>query len=204
MYRQMTYPTLNIIHLPHRIDREELYNRELAIQGITNYQIREGVVHDNTFIAIATAHKRIVREAKTMGLKKVLIGEDDLKFTCPTSFQYFLDNEPADYDLYLASIYMGTVKEDNTVDDFSGMTLYMVHERYYDLFLATNMMGHIDREQAQVDPDNPGVRKPRGKFVVCQPFPCIQWLTYSDQHKAVVDHTIWMQGKKLYNDKNTK
>jgi hypothetical protein len=194
--------TLNIIHLQHRIDRAELLSAELAKQNITDYKIWDGVVHDIPFVAIGTAHKRIVRDAKTQGLKRVLIAEDDLRATCSASFKYFLEHEPENYDLYLSSIYMGKLNEDNTVDDFSGLTLYMVHERYYDTFLATPQLNHIDRGQAEQDPDNPALRRPRGKFVVCNPFTFTQWTTYSDNHKSLMQHDIWMQGRKLYNDKN--
>lgn len=199
----MIYPQLNIIHLPHRIDREELFMRELSEQGIATYKLWPGITHDQiSFVGIGAAHKQIVRNAKTQGFKKVLIAEDDLRFTCKTSFKYFLDNEPPDYDIYLASIYMGKLNDDNTVDDFSGLTLYMVHERYYQRFLDTPILDHIDRAQAENDPENPGVRRPRGKFVVCNPFACIQWTTYSENHKCIMQHNQWLDGRRLYNDKN--
>jgi hypothetical protein len=199
----MTYPELNILHLPHRIDREELYLREFADQGIDTYKVWDGIINEQIpFAGIGAAHKRIVRAAKTLGHPKVVICEDDLRFTCKTSFKYFLENEPEDYDIYLASIYMGKLNVDNTVDDFSGLTLYMVHERYYDRFLATPMMDHIDRAQSVNDPDKPGIRIPRGKFVVCNPFACIQWTTYSENHKCIMPHNQWLDGRRLYNDKN--
>lgn len=183
-------PTLNIIHLPHRIDRWELLQRELVSQEITNYKIWEGVVHPQaTFAGISSAHKRIVREAKTMGLPYVLIGEDDLRFTAPGAFRYFLDHVPEDYDLYLASIYIGTIKEDNTVRDFSGLTLYLVNERFYDVFLGVKIMNHLDRELAG-----------RGRFVVVDQFCAVQYTTYSDNSKGLINNQPLLNGRRLFNN----
>ena len=195
----MIFPELHVLHLPERIDREELFMREFCQQGIATYRIWPGIKHDVVFAGISAAHKQIVRYAKTVGLKSIVICEDDIKFTHPTSFEYYLKNTPEDFDLYLGSVYMGTLNPDNTVDDFSGLTLYTVHERYYDKFLATPQMNHIDRAQAEQDPDNPAIRKPRGIFKVCYPYAAIQYLTFSNQHNSVVDHRVWLQGRRLYN-----
>lgn len=198
----MIFPEINVIHLPERIDREQLFLKEFAEQGITSYRIWPGIINHISFVGISAAHKQIVRDAKTRGLPKVLIAEDDVKFTSKTSFEYFLNNEPGDCDIYLSSFYMGTLKPDNTVDDFSGLTLYIVYERYYQTFLDTPLLNHIDRAQAEQDPGNPAMRRPRGIFKVCYPFTTTQYITWSDNHKALMQHDVWMQGKKLYNDKN--
>ncbi len=187
----MNIPVLNIIHLPERIDRRELLDRELITQSITNFKIWNGIRNQQAvFAGISAAHKQIVRYAKTVRDKKVMIAEDDIRFTCHGAFQYFLDNEPEDYDLYLASIYMGTLKEDNTVHDFSGLTLYMVHERFYDTFLGINPMNHLDRALAG-----------KGLFCVCNPFAAVQWTTASDcKGGDIIDHTVWLRGRKLFNN----
>jgi hypothetical protein len=194
--------TLNVLHLPERIDREELFRMEFTKQGVYDFKVWDGIRNHISFVGISAAHKRIVRDAMTRGLKKCLICEDDIKFTCGTSFKYFLDKEPDDYDIYLGGIYMGTINEDNTVDDFSGLTLYMIHERYYQAFLDTPMLNHIDRAQSEQDPDNPGRRRPRGRFIVCDPFVVTQWTTFSDCQNAMIDHSHWLSGRRLYNDKN--
>lgn len=187
----MTFPTINIIHLPERADREELYMMEFARQGIIDYKIWPGIrnVHA-TFAGISAAHKQVVSHAKRSGLKEILIGEDDLKFTSPNAFKYFVENKPEDYDMYLASIYTGWInQEDNTVKDFSGMTLYFIHERFYDKFLGVPLMNHIDRALANL-----------GRYFVCEPFSCIQYCTFSDQKLAIVNHAHLLKGRKLYND----
>ncbi len=41
--------------------------------------------------------------------------EDDVRFTNPNSFKYFLENKPKDFDIYLSGIYLGEILEDNSV-----------------------------------------------------------------------------------------
>ncbi len=91
--------TLNIIHLPHRVDRLELLKNELITQEIADYRIWDGVLdEEKPFRGIAQAHKRIITWARDQNLHKVMIAEDDVKFTAKGAFKHFLQHEPADYD----------------------------------------------------------------------------------------------------------
>ena len=57
--------TLNIIHLPGRVDRMKLLLKELAQQHIVDYKIWEGIVNDSIVEqGISQAHKRIVKFAQ--------------------------------------------------------------------------------------------------------------------------------------------
>src|ERR1035437_4748267 len=136
---------LNIIHLPTRVDRWNLLQKELQEQNITDIKIWNGII-DSTLIlrGISQAHKQIVKDAKEKNLSEVLIGEDDLHFTSKGAFKFFLDNKPKDFDIYLGSVLHGRLKADNTVVDFSGTTLYMVRKRFYDAFLSVPENIHID------------------------------------------------------------
>lgn len=109
--------------------------------------------------SINAAHKNIVRFAQFAGWKEVCIAEDDLEFTSPCSWQHFMKNKPKEYDLYLSMVYLGQPDENNIVKDFTGMTMYVVHSRFYDIFLSADPDEHIDRALAGL-----------GKFVVCNPF----------------------------------
>jgi len=178
---------LNIIHLPHRIDRLQLLRQELSEQNISNFRIWDGITDvEAPHIGISKAHKQIVRDAQDNNLSEVLIGEDDLHFTAAGSFRFFLDNKPADYDIYLASIYYGTIKEDNTVDDFSALTFYMVNRRFYSIFLAMPENQHLDRALRRT-----------GKFVVCNPFTVIQHDGYSDNMKQHFERGQYLKNRSL-------
>lgn len=185
----MTEKTLHIIHDRERVDRRELLMREIAQQEIFNYMLWDAIFDDRApFAGISMAHKRIVRYAKQNRWPRVTIGEDDIRFTCHGAWKHYVDTMPEDYDIYLGGVYTGDVKEDQTVEDFSGMTLYTVHERFYDKFLEVPILNHIDRALARL-----------GRYVVCKEFVAIQWTTWSKNKGAMVDHSPLLTGRRLYN-----
>lgn len=180
--------TINIIHLSHRTDRSETLVYELFSQNITDYKIWEGIIDiEVPFRGIAMAHKNIVKWAKENNLPKVMIAEDDIKFTGDGAFKYFLDNEPSNYDMYLSGTYFGEVKKDNTILDFSGTMLYIIKQQFYDTFLQTPGKTNFDRELAN-----------RGKYYVCNPFIAIQYSGYSDNRKMYVNFDSYLKNRKLF------
>lgn len=186
---------LNILHLPKRVDRMENLVKELSEQGITDYTIIEGFVDlVAVFRGINLSHKTIVRLAQEQGLKSVTIAEDDIVFLGKGAWQYYLDNMPEDFDLYLGMIYEGKIGEDNRVMPdpytFSGLTLYTVHERFYDKFLSIKDMDHIDKLLGQLAGEY--------KFYVCPEFMCKQMNGYSDQKKRDCEYDHYLKGRKLY------
>lgn len=166
--------TLNIIHLQNRLDRLQLSQQQLKFENITDFVIWNGILDaDLPSRGISRAHKQIVNYAKENKLSEVLIAEDDFLFTGKGAFNFFVNNKPIDYDLYLASIFFGQIKEDNSVDDFAGLTFYMVNERFYDKFLSMPEYEHLDR-----------ALRYKGKYIVCNPFTVIQQNGYSDNAKS--------------------
>src|SRR6266404_95325 len=108
---------LNIIHLPHRIDRWMLLQQELSAQNIVDFDIWEGIMDDEgPHVGISRAHKQIVKYALERNWSEVLIGEDDLRFTAEGAFDFFISKKPSDFDIYLGGIYCGNIKGDNSVD----------------------------------------------------------------------------------------
>lgn len=178
----------NIIH--HRIDRMDRLKKELEGQGIVKYNLWDGVWSERTVVKnINLAHKQIVQWAKDEGLPKVLIFEDDIFFCDKGAFDYYLQNEPTDYDIYLGGIYLGVIK-DNLVKAFTGMHCYMVHERFYDTFLSTPTEIHVDHSL-----------KDLGKYIVCDPFIAIQHNGWSDNSKKHCDYTFMFENRNLYKNK---
>lgn len=179
---------INIIHLPHRTDRMKSLIDQLGQQNITNYKIWNGIADANLPAkGISQAHKQIVRYARENQLTEVLIAEDDLQFTAKGAFAFFLENKPPDFDLYLASIYIGEIKEDNTVGDFSGLTFYIINEKYYDTFLAAPEHDNLDR-----------LIKNTGRFVVCSPFTVIQQNGFSNNVGTYCNYDAFLLGRKLF------
>ena len=169
----------------------ELLLTQLNLQGITDYKIWNGIV--NPIIpakGISQAHKQIVRYAKENQFPEVLIAEDDLKFTDRGAFDFFLKNKPNDFDLYLASIYFGEIKNDSSVNGFSGLTFYIVKEKYYDTFLSRPEHDNLDR-----------LMENTGKFIVCRPFTIIQENGFSDNVKRYCNYDNFLIGRELFNCK---
>lgn len=179
---------LNIIHLSHRKDRLQLLNNQLTEQNIINYKLWEGFLdEENPKRGIAKAHKQIIHWSQKQNLPYILIAEDDIKFTSKGAFDFFLKNEPKEYDLYLGGISYGNIDKDNSVKDFSGLTLYKIKNSFYNFFLDLPEDKDIDRALAN-----------KGKFIVCNPFVAIQYNGYSDNKKAYQNYDLFLQNRKLY------
>ena len=180
--------TLNIIHLSDRIDREKLLKKEMKEQNIFDYRLWDGIVDPKIpSRGISKAHKQIVKYARINLLQEILIAEDDLKFTSKGSFEFFLKNKPNDFDIYLAGIYFGEVNDNNTVKDFSGLTCYIINQRFFDTFLSMPEHDNIDR-----------CLKNKGKYIVCNPFTVIQYNGFSDNVKRYCNYDSYLIGRKLF------
>jgi len=180
--------TLNIIHLPYRIDRLILLEQEFKSENIINYKIWDGITcPGKPQTGISKAHKQVVRYALENHLPEILIGEDDLHFTVMGAFNHFLIQKPAEYDLYLGGISYGKLSNDKLVDDFAGLLLYMVHERFYETFLSIDEDKHLDR-----------ALKHRGRYVVCDPQPVVEHSGYSDNQKEYMDASVFFQNRNLF------
>ena len=179
---------INIIHLPERVDRLKLLKKELKWQGILDFKIWPGIVDDSIPVrGISKAHKQIVKYANDNELPEVLIAEDDLKFTSIGAFEFFLKGRPSDSDIYLSSIYYGLIAEDNSVNDFSGLTFYIVNQSFYNKFLEIPEHDNLDRLLSK-----------KGKFIVCNPFTVIQHNGFSDNTKRYCNYDIYLTGRKLF------
>lgn len=181
--------SLHIIHLPGRSDRLKILHDELASQKINDFILWEGIIDSegNSTKAISRAHKQIVRHAKIKNLTEVMIAEDDIHFTSAGSFNYFLKTKPATFDLYLASVIWGKVKDNHTVTDFSGLTLYIVNQSFYNTFLS--IPEEIDLDRAL---NNKGI------FHVCEPFIAIQHPGYSDHKGSYCDYSDYLKNSILF------
>lgn len=171
---RMEHPCLNIIYDDRIVGKKQLLLNEFAEQGITDYKFWECIVLPNVVESINASHKMIVRDAKERGLKEVCIGEDDLSFTCKGAWDYFLNNKPEQFDLYLWGSYLLPLSNNMVC----GFQLYIINESLYDRFLGTPNDVHIDTEMDKLNADI--------KF--CFPFPALQRSGYSANNKAVVNY----------------
>lgn len=154
---------LNII-CGNRVERMPRLMNEIKMQWITDYEFWDGIYVSSIKRSINLAHKQIVEYAMIAGWDEVAIAEDDVKFSAPGAWDYFLNHKPDVFDLYLGGIFLGQPDENGLVTDFTGMTCYVVAKRFYETFLSIPEDEHIDRALGGL-----------GRFVVCQPFIATQF-----------------------------
>lgn len=166
----------------------EKLNIELQQQNITDFTIVPGVYNATPYQGIVQAHCQLVAMAKRLSWPKIRIAEDDIKFTAPGAYDYYLANEPEKMDLYLGSVTYGVFNSDHSlVEDFAGLTIYTVYAPFYDTFLSVASDEHMDR----------GLRY-KGKYAVCDPMIVVQYEGYSDNHGKVVNYHSCFKNAKLF------
>lgn len=180
---------VNVINLPSREDRKLSALQQSLEQG---FEIKwwPGIIEYPPAMGISKAHKQIIQHAKDNKLKEVCVMEDDCIFTAPGAFDYFLSNKPSDFDIYFAMIYSGQIEEDRIINGFSGMTLYIVNERFYDYFLSAPDNDHIDRWLG-----NSAFEK---RYMICNLYTCFQLGGYSDNHRKKVTYDSYYIDKKWF------
>ncbi len=190
---------LNIIHLensfefPHREVRERSFLKQIEEQGITDYKVWPGIFEPrDPKKGICMSHKQIIRDAKENNLPCCLIMEDDCIFSAPGAFDYFLSQVPEDYDLFMGLIYHGEIRENRVINGFSGgMTLYLIHERFYDTALNNVAdSSHIDRSFGEICFKH--------EYYVCNPFVVKQLGGYSENLKRSMSYQSYHENMEFF------
>lgn len=178
----------------NEVSRERLKNLliELQEQGITEFTLVPGEYDPaNTKKVIHKGHREIVQKAKDLGLSKVLIAEDDIKFTHPNSFDYFISQIPESYDIFSGLVYSASMQENRIMNGGSGLTsLYVVNSRFYDFFLSMDIDNHVDRELA--------LTAFKHEYYVVNEYVCVQRGGYSIQRRESLFYDVYLEGKQLY------
>jgi hypothetical protein len=178
----------NIIHNPNNEDRAKTLQAEIFRQK-TSFEVKiwDAIYLNRAYRGIMQAHKQIVRYAKENNLPEVWIMEDDVRFPNIYGVEYFFQNKPKDFDLYLGGIYSGGIRPDNTVLNFSGLHCYIVNSRFYDKFLQVPENMHLDRGLGG-----------KGKFVVCNPFAAIQHNGFSENTGKIENYDHHLKKYRIY------
>lgn len=158
---------------------------EFIQQGITKFMFWEAIVlPDSVVKSISQSHKMIVQWAKDNNMDMVVIGEQDLMFTAPDAWDYYLKQMPQSFDVYLGCSYVPPIS--NNI--LCGFHLYTVHKNYYDKFLSVDEDKHIDTAVSDMG----------GDFKFCYPFPALQRPGFSANNKAIVDYNKILEPKDIY------
>lgn len=183
----------NCLHLTRREDRERSILQQAKEQGFY-LKFWEGTENrHNRKMGVCQGHKRIISDAKENGYPYVCVMEDDAVWLGNGSWDYFLENMPDDFDIYFSMIYCGEIHGNRIISQFSGMTCYIVAERFYDFFLSITDDCHIDREL--------GKSANSFKFILCPEIPCEQFGGMSDNTLTKVNNyrpQLKRLGRKMY------
>lgn len=188
-----------IIHDPLRKDRKELLDKELVLQGITDYELIPAVKkHPKAFLNIAEAHKNCIKLANKAGYEQVVVMEDDVMFVAPGAYNRFLELSellPDNWDLFSTGSYdwkkFGEPKNGSIrALQLSGRHCYMVHERFYKRYLDIIVTSPMDKLL-------------KGHMYMAYPMLALQHDTFSDHVKKVTNYNkIFAKSLKLWNGKS--
>jgi len=158
---------------------------EFIQQGITSYKFWDCIVDKDSVVkSINLSHKMIVKDAKENNYPFALVAEQDLTFTCPTSWEYFLKNKPEKYSLYLWGSYIVPISNNKVC----GLQLYFIDSSFYDVFLSAPDNVHIDTYMDEL----------KGDYRYCYPFPALQRPGFSANNKAICDYNKILSEKDIY------
>lgn len=190
------YNIINVINLPERTDRLEGFLKESDREGF-GVRVWEGmIIRGNNKMAINKSHKQIVQYAKDNGLLSVTIAEDDCRmFGDGGAWKYYLSQIPEQYDIFFSMYYAADSIEGNRITgNFSGMTLYTVHNSFYDVFLSRPDDIHIDRNML-------GDIAKDYKFIFCDKVIAEQCGGKSNNTQTTVaSYRPFLVGRKIFGD----
>ena len=172
--------------LPIRVNKLMI---ELSRQNIAVYKLWPSIQappDKPRRYAISKAHKQIIEWALLEGLPEVTVFEDDIWFPAEDGWQYYQDNKPKEFDLYLGGVYRGEIDENNKIKRFTGMMCYTISEKFYTTFLGVNEMLDID-----------GAMSGLGDFYVCNPFAAICHDGWSENVGGMMAYNHLLKGREV-------
>lgn len=186
----MTNHKIHVISLPEATDRAHSFVYQFLMQDAA-FESHDGVVVGNIpFAGVNMAHKKVVQYAKDNGLEMVTIAEDDIVFSAVGAWEYYIEKMPESFDVYFGMVYSGNIVCGRVFDYLAGLTLYTVHSRFYDKYLALPVMNHIDRLLGTLANEN--------EFYVCDPFVCEQSDGWSFHKKEEGKYKHLVEDRKFF------
>lgn len=187
---------IHVLTLAYRTDRRDSITQQSIEQNfdIKFFEGEKAEKRKDTRMCISKGHKSIIQYAKDNNLDSIIIAEDDLFFYGEGAFQYYLDNTPKSYDLYLGCLYQGELDSNNRViNGMSGShTLYKIHSRFYNF--ALNEVPddcHQDRFLGNVSH--------KFEYYVCPKIVAGQTAGYSDNlKKSHNGYEVYLENRKVY------
>jgi len=176
--------TVNVIYDARHPERYGELLGEFITQGIVKFKFWDCVMVDNIEESICLSHKMIVRDAKERGLPSCIIMEDDCFFPNKNGWNFFLENEPKDYDLYLSCSYIPPISQGIVC----GFHLYKISSKFYDKFLSIPDRCHVDTCMNDLG----------GDYKFCYPHPALQRVSWSANNRAISNYNEVLNKEDIY------
>ena len=128
------------INLDTRPDRKSFFENQMRMIGMNNAKRFNAIKHNIGAIGCSLSHLELLKYAKQQNMDHILIMEDDIMFTRPVMFTYYLNNlltKHKNFDvLLIAGNNMGQyTRLDNfcvKISKCQTTTGYLVKSHYYD------------------------------------------------------------------------
>ena len=188
----LEHPCINIIYDDRNPDDYPRLIGEFIKQTVTpKYKFWSCIMDRGSVVkSINASHKMIVQWAKNNNLPYVCVAEQDLEFTCDKAWQYFLEQMPKDFDIYLGCSYIKNLNPNTEVVDnlICGFQLYVVASKFYDAFLSVDDSAHIDTAVGDL----------KGNVKFCKPFVALQRSGFSANNKTIVNYNVVLNEEDIY------
>ena len=171
-------------------DKERLI-QEFYEQGITDFKFWDAIVlTDSVVKSINSSQKMVIKWAKDNNIEMCCVIEQDATFSSYKSWQYFLEQMPNYFDIYLGCSYIKDINPNTEVVNnlICGFHLYVVHSSFYDAFLSVPDDAHIDTAVGDL----------KGNAVFCKPFVALQRSGFSANNKAIVNYNLVLSEEDIY------
>jgi hypothetical protein len=176
-----------VIHLPEQTDRLKTLAYEMN-RFFIDYTIFPGIKLDKGWKGISESFKKVISE--NLNEEKILIFEDDVKFTSDKSIVKFnecIDSLPDNWDILIGGSYwyeeelkIGSLIK---VKDFCSLHCTLIRNTAYEHFLSHNgEIKDIDRHLGKLSKE--------GKLNVylCDPMIAVQYNGFSHNREKVVNY----------------
>jgi GR25 family glycosyltransferase involved in LPS biosynthesis len=183
-----------VIHLKEDKKRLETLSYQMG-RFFLDYEIFDAIKASPGNIGISESFKQVIKNNITE--KRILIFEDDVKFTSTKSIEYFYEcigSAPEDWDIILGGSYSFVEKSRIgnfiRVGDFSSLHCALVRDTAYEYFLNHNPeeIKDIDRHLGRFARDG------KLNVYICNPMIAIQYNGFSHNREQNVNYDNLLKG----------
>ena len=196
------------INLDTRPDRKTFFENQMRMIGINNAKRFNAIKHNIGAIGCSLSHLELLKYAKQQNMDHILIMEDDIMFTKPVMFTYYLNNVLAKYKNFDVLLIAGNnMGEYTRIDNFcvkitkcQTTTGYLVKNHYFDKLIQNYEEGINNLKQNPTLMNKYAIDQYwtklqlRDRWYLLTPLTVTQKPDYSDIEKKEINYNTLMLG----------